>query len=259
MIFYNPILTPCILKPIAFNSLAPWGLELEKLHAAISEVNNIICRLSWGISKGVKRTRSKQNKIALFNRKTALHGRQFNFCGEQVSLLANEQGYFGHILQKIYEQLKAMMSHHSKVIVIRYDFRLYDFTKCNEVMTQFRRKLKRRLKPHYNLKRIGYVWVREWNKEKGEARAQHYHCAIMLDGNQVDYPSKLNEIVRDIWERLNQASVYYPKNQFYVIKRGDTGTLAAARLRLSYLAKVHTKGNKQRYTNNYSTSLIKQK
>ncbi len=259
MIFYSPILTPCILKPITINPLAPWGLALAGLPLAISDINNIIYRLSWALSKGAKHTRRTQNKIALLNRKRVHHGRQFNFYGEDISLLPHKQGYLGHILQQTYEQLTAMMSHHSKVMVIRYDFHLHDFTDCNKVMTLFIKKLKRRLQPHYKFRRLGYVWAREWNKGKDEARAQHYHCAIMLDGNLVNYPGKLNSIVSDIWERLGQAHVHYPRNQFYFIKQGDTQTLADARLRLSYLAKVHTKGNKERYTNNYSTSRIRQK
>ncbi|OUR68618.1 hypothetical protein A9Q73_03655 [Bermanella sp. 47_1433_sub80_T6] len=149
-----------------------------------------------------------------------------------------------------------MMSHHSKVLVVRYDFHLYDHTECNTIMSKFIRKLKRRLKPHYNFKRVGYIWAREWNKSRGQAKAQHYHCAIMLNGNQVRHPDKINAIVTDIWERLGQAHVYLPKHQYYLIKSTDRETLAAARKRLSYLAKVYTKGNKQRYTNNYSTSRL---
>ncbi len=166
MNFYSPILTPCILKPLTINPLAQWGLELSGLPLAISDINNIIDSLSWALSKETKRARRMQNKIAPLNRKRIHDSREFDFYGEKIRLLPLNSGYLGHILQQTYEQLSAMMSHHSRVMLIRYDFHLHDFTDCNKVMTLFIKKLKRRLQPHYKFKRLGYVWVREWNKKK---------------------------------------------------------------------------------------------
>ncbi len=251
----NSILTPGLLKPETYNPLKSCGLELGKLAKRISDINNIIqVHTPWTPSQETL-DQAHHNKSTRL-KKGIHYGCYYPYRNHSIKLLRISSGFYNAILQKCYEQLDAMMSHHSKVLVIRYDFHLHDHTDCNKIMSTFIRKLRKRLKPHYKFKRMGYIWVREWNKEKGLATAQHYHCAIMLNGNQVLHPEKINGIVIDIWDRLGQAHVYLPKHQYYLIKHGDTEKLASARERLSYLAKVYTKGNKERYTNNYSTSRI---
>ncbi len=251
----NPLLAPCYLKPTTFNPLKQCGLKLAKLAKDISDINNILHSITWVPANQYIQRAANRGKFVLQKNKI-LKEPWYSFNGESIKLLPLSNGFYTGILQRCYEQLRAMMSYHSKVLVIRYDFHLYDHTECNTIMSKFIRKLKRRLKPPYNFKRIGYIWAREWNESRGQAKAQHYHCAIMLNGNRVRHPEKINTIVKDIWERLGQAHVYLPKHQYYLIKPTDRETLAAARKRLSYLAKVYTKGNKERYTNNYSTSRL---
>ena len=63
-------------------------------------------------------------------------------------------------------QIDAMLSHHSKIHIIRFDLRVYQYIENNEKMTTFNRRLHKWLKRKYNLKRIGFMWSRETETAK---------------------------------------------------------------------------------------------
>ncbi|NTS75694.1 inovirus-type Gp2 protein [Catenovulum sp. SM1970] len=164
-------------------------------------------------------------------------------------------GLFSDIAKKMIRQVNAMLSHHSKVLVIRYDLRLYQYTPDNRVITVFNRKLNKWLKAKYQVKRIGFIWCREMEK----AKQQHYHYVLMIDGHKVRHPIEILPKVKDIWENNLQGSEYTPKRCYYNLKRDERGSIQRAIWRISYLAKVRSKGNKPAQTKNYGTSRIKQK
>ena len=58
-------------------------------------------------------------------------------------------------------QVDAMLSHHSKIHIIRFDLRVFEFTNDNSIITVFNRRLHKWLKRKYCLKRIGFAWCRE--------------------------------------------------------------------------------------------------
>lgn len=165
------------------------------------------------------------------------------------------QGCFVEILGGINSQLEAMLSYHSRVLVLRLDFHLHDYTPANDAMTKFFRKLKKRLRERYGLLRVGHVWAREIEK----AKAQHYHAAIMLDGNKVRHPANVIKLCEAIWERWGHPKPYTPNDCFYFLTRGDTERFNDAFYRLSYMAKARGKGYRSKNSNDYSASRIKNK
>jgi hypothetical protein len=155
-------------------------------------------------------------------------------------------------IKAMINQVDAMLSHHSKIHLIRFDLRLYEHTQTNKIITVFNRKLFKWLKRKYNFKRIGFVWCRELEK----AKQQHYHYALMLDGHKVNYPLDTTDKIKDIWQQLD-GSVYFPEHCYYNMKRNDYESIQAAIWRISYLAKARGKGHKSAQTKNYGTSRIK--
>lgn len=176
---------------------------------------------------------------------------------------AKTSGINASLMGAILNQLLAIQSYHSKVIVIRIDLRLASgvdecereaYTEGNKLVTIFNRRFHKWLRRQYGFKRIGFFWCREHEK----AKSQHYHYALMLDGSKVGYPKRINEKAISIWGNLS-GSCYIPKTPFYTIQRDDDESRQSAIWRLSYLAKKRGKGYKKAQTKNYGASRIKPK
>jgi len=171
--------------------------------------------------------------------------------------LPNSKKGLGHylpLLEKTVEQLDAMLSYHCQVMVLRIDLRLYVGTTDNKPMSDFIRRLRKRLTAK-GYKRVGYIWCRE----QQSSAAQHYHLAVIVDANKSRHPHNLIELIEYLWETWGHVKPYTPKNCYAVIKRGDDIAYGSQFSRLSYLAKVATKDNREKTTNDYSTSRIRLK
>ena len=152
-------------------------------------------------------------------------------------------------------QLDAMLSHHSKIHLVRFDLHVSEYTQNNEIITKFNRKLFRWLKREYKLKRIGFMWCREQETSDN----QHYHYALMLDGHKVQHPECILEQVKEIWNIHLNGFMYIPESCYYNIERGNDQSRRDAIYRISYLAKAKSKDKKAPQTKNYGTSRIKHK
>jgi predicted nuclease of restriction endonuclease-like RecB superfamily len=61
----------------------------------------------------------------------------------------------------MFGQVDPMLSHHSKMHIIRFDLRVYEYTENNGIITTFNRRLHKWLKRKYNLKHVGFILCRE--------------------------------------------------------------------------------------------------
>jgi hypothetical protein len=158
-------------------------------------------------------------------------------------------------IKAMINQVNAIMSHHSKVHLLRFDLRMSQYTDDNKIITIFNRRLHRWLARKYQLRsdRIGYIWCREMET----AKQQHYHYVLMIDGHKVRHPIKILEKVREIWQQHLGGSEFTPKNCYYNLHRDNYESCQKAIWRISYLAKARGKGYKPSQTKNYSTSRIK--
>jgi len=179
--------------------------------------------------------------------------------GLLLPVWGGKKGKFTHILEAIYHQMNNMLSHHSRVLLVRSDLHLHDYTQNSELLSDFIRKLRKRLKAKYKLTRLGYIWVRERNISNNTKQAQHYHLALMLDGNKVQHPGNIHKLIESIWQNWDQPKPFTPKNSYYKIQRGNQHQFNNAFKRCSYFAKVVTKEDKAPQTNHYSASRIKQR
>lgn len=162
-------------------------------------------------------------------------------------------GCYIEMLARTHDQMAAMLSHHSRVLVVRFELRVNEYSEANELVSNFFRKLKKKLAAQYGLLRIGHLWAREMV----HAKQQHYHACIMLDGNKVLGPQHVLDLCEHIWSGWGQPKVFVPKNCYYRIGRGDAEAFGQAFWRLSYLCKAAGKGHKAPGANDYSLSRIK--
>ncbi|HAS6021101.1 TPA: inovirus-type Gp2 protein [Vibrio vulnificus] len=171
---------------------------------------------------------------------------------EQIwQVMRFNEGMSSKIMRKIMEQLKALFSYYSKLLVIRIDFRSYMSTPNNKAMSSLMAKLTSRLKRRYRCN-VGFVWVREQTEGN-----PHYHAALILNGHKVNHSARVVRLVEELLEHDTTMGFYLPKNCYYLIHRNSTESQQAAVYRLSYLAKNATKGNRPSQTKDYATSRYK--
>ncbi len=150
-------------------------------------------------------------------------------------------------------QIEAMLSHHNKVFLLRFDLHQTEYTKTSQHVSKFFKLYCESLKKKYNLKRVGFAWAREQEK----AEQQHYHCFILVDGNKVKAPHKLTETAKWYWEMLYDGSLCWPEVRcFHRLTRNNKETLEVAIYHISYLAKGRGKGYKPAQAKNFGASRI---
>ena len=184
--------------------------------------------------------------------KQITYDKQIQLGDDSLRILNDKfYGSYLEILNAIKMQLDAMLSHHCKIMVLRVDLHTYELTSNNKLISDFNRRLRKRLKAKYQLKRIGFVWAREQEK----AKSQHYHLAIFLDANKIKHPKKVIELIEHLWEDWDNPKPYTPENCYAIVHRNKKNYQQAFK-RLSYLAKIRGKGYIRENVNNYSTSRI---
>ena len=125
---------------------------------------------------------------------------EITFGDDNLKTLGNSRlGCFLEILECIKQQMDTMLSHHSKIIVVRLDLHVDAYCPDNELMSKFIMKIRKKLCAHFGLKRLGFIWVREQEK----AKKQHYHIAIILDANKVFNTKNVIPIIQRIAEGWN--------------------------------------------------------
>ena len=160
------------------------------------------------------------------------------------------EGHYREILQATVTQLDALQARHSRLLVVVLGLSVWEYTPDNTLLSRFIRKLRKRLKTRFGQEQLGYIWCREQDKSD----KQHYHLALILNGNKNRHPKRIIELVEEIWDGWNQPRPHTPKNCYYLLQRGDEWQFQKVFDRLSYLAKVATKGQRPKATNDYGSS-----
>lgn len=142
------------------------------------------------------------------------------------------------MMRRIFDVVNQVSDLSSRLFVVRYDLHMCEYQNDNRVIELFHRNLFRVLTKNYPKSFLSYVWVRE----KGMSDVQHYHYALLMDGNFIRYPHKLTKIVQLCWHQAAGGStVWMPDNCYYHIKKQDTDGYSKLMLRLSYFGKSNTK------------------
>ena len=169
-----------------------------------------------------------------------------------LKILSDEKyGVYPYMIEKIVEQLDTCIAIHKRVLVVRFDLHLREYSDDNHIISTFMTRQKQRIKRTYKTKDIGHAWAREVETSK----AQHYHVALFIDGDVIQNPSKLLRQIKAKW--FKHGHCYIPEQCFYYIdKHNMEDERAEAIERLSYLAKTRGKGYKDKQAKNYSVSRL---
>jgi hypothetical protein len=179
------------------------------------------------------------------------HGPTYLYNGH-IFRIQNKGGIYTKILSRGISQLEAMLTHYQKVFVYRFDLRCNNYSETNIQLSQFISRLKYWVKRQYK-SRLGFIWVREQNPP---TPTQHYHIAIMINGNKVDTSFRIGKKLKEL-EAQWQGKIGFAPNPYHRVKRNDFTSVQNAIYRISYLAKVETKASKNKTANAYSCSQIK--
>jgi len=186
------------------------------------------------------------------------------FNDENLHINSSEtNGVFPVIIEKSVEQLDICLDKFGRVLVVRFDLSMDEYSGDNHTISIFLNRLKEKLfklKRYRRIRDIGHVWVREVET----AKTQHYHVALFLDGNKIQHPSALLQLIRVKWYK--HGRLWIPKKEhvdddgcFYFIdkkKKDWEEVRRKAIYRLSYLGKTRGKGNKDIQAKNYSVSRL---
>ena len=169
-----------------------------------------------------------------------------------LKILSYEKyGVYPYMIERIVEQLDTCIAIHKRVLVVRFDLHLREYSDDNHIISTFMTRQKQRIKRTYKTKDIGHAWAREIEK----AKVQHYHVALFIDGDVIQNPSKLLRQIKAKW--FKHGHCYIPEQCFYYIdKHNMEDERAEAIERLSYLAKTRGKGYKDKQAKNYSVSRL---
>ena len=178
----------------------------------------------------------------------------YNFNDENLFINSSEtQGIYPNIIEKIVEQLDICLDLHKRVLVVRFDLSLDEYSGDNHTISTFINRQKQRMFKTYRVKNIGHAWKREQETSK----AQHYHVALFIDGNKIQYPSKLLRQIKAKW--FKHGRCWIPDDCFYYLDESKTNfkqMRGEAIYRLSYLGKTRGTGYKDAQSKNYSVSRL---
>lgn len=163
--------------------------------------------------------------------------------------------FYTNLMKRIVEQLEAFLSYHARAFVLIIVLSTKKWTRENALISELIAKLMIKLKGTYKFKRVGYVWCRE----QASSSTQHYHLSIILDGAVIQYPAKVINILKVLWKGVCNGNVSWPENCYYHFQRTDQNTFCDVIYRLSYLAKVWTKGKTPKFVSMFGASRIKLK
>ena len=187
------------------------------------------------------------------NRKHASKKHTYTYRGDRYSVYAGYQatkGLYTPMLKAILDVLYFARESWGRVLVVRFDLNHKGLHMLDSAhISKYIKNLKRKLERKYKTVPL-YVWVREYGAKEG---GQHYHFALLLDGNEVKSSYKVLEIAEATWG----YTFIKPENPYYFLDSREV--MREAVYRLSYLAKVLTKGNREPTKHDYDRSQLRRK
>jgi len=187
--------------------------------------------------------------------KQEIFGDHIEIQGLNYPINTGKEGCYKIIIERTVEQLLAMSSYHSKILVNMFVLQCQGDERYNDKISRLMRKITKHIRRTKNGGKMAYLWVREMNPD----RSTHYHLAIFVNGNTFKSIWRFYLIIRRHWkENWDNGAVHYI-SRTYRITRNDWDETCKAVYHLSYLAKTRTKGCYPYLVNEYCTSRLKAK
>lgn len=157
-------------------------------------------------------------------------------------------GVYPNMLKPILGQIKVLLTHHSRVQLLRFDLHLpvTEFMTAlagNQVASKFFKQIRQDLGSR-NWNYQDKV-IQGWTREIGESNNAHYHCYIGVSSTvrlgtfYGDTPTLLWKLIYNRWEELTGGSVR--PSGHHVVNRFNHEQLSTAFYHLSYLCKARSK------------------
>ncbi len=218
--------------------------------------------------------------------KTYIYGDVFEAVtrdGKVIKLPINtikESGCCVQHLQSMFSQIEAMLSWHSKVLMIVFEVHMKVFTPDNKAFSRFLEQAEKRIFRFYKrefdikLNRMGLCWGREihldkeqqkifvaseWAREQEKAKKQHYHVIMLLDGDSVQSYWNVSQIIKEMIEadcRKDIFASHWIEHEPVMIYRNNRESLEKAFYWASYAAKERGKGYRAKTANDFSVSKV---
>lgn len=215
-------------------------------NANLATVNNNILS-NETIEKKPKRSKRTRNRKKTTNKQHHL----FEGNHYEVNTGGGKYEVYPQIIDGIIERLTV----NKRSFAFHFGLHQKDYqTETSKMISQFFDRLKKRLRTQYSgIGAIHYVWVRE----EENAKAQHYHVALILNYDVVRSSYKTGEIIREVWASIRDGNSARIHNGTHQVK--DDNSLRNAIYHLSYLAKERGKGYRPAQSKDYGKSLLKRK
>lgn len=145
-------------------------------------------------------------------------------------------------LEKVFSTLHALSEQTSKLFVLRFDLHLPKYTELNTHISDLRDRLYERIDQNISSRDRNYISAKRrkaliWAREQLSSNAQHYHCALILDGNLFNRPTKILGWIKACWTTLTNGYVSSIPHPYYNLDTRDLMERQRVIYRLSYLAK----------------------
>lgn len=156
------------------------------------------------------------------------------------------------IMRSILDTVLEIFSRSTKVLVVRFDLHVKEHSETNLIMSKFSKVLTKTLHKYYANTWFHLIWVRE----HGHSPYQHYHCALMANGQKINHPGKLNKLMALCWYEVSGGTFSLPTNCYYLWQLGNNKLFGHIIYRLSYLAKNTTKKRFNKNTKRHGSRRI---
>ena len=144
-------------------------------------------------------------------------------------------GCFTEPLREMIERIVGAVERYKRVLFVRCDLSMGEYEPTNERLSAFLKQARRYVRREYGAS-LEYAWCRE----QESANRQHYHLALLIDGDKLRHPARLYEALAEIWQRKG-GRLSKPENGYLMT---DSHNIADAVYRVSYLAKERGKGDR---------------
>ena len=142
-------------------------------------------------------------------------------------------GCYTQPLREIIQRIVEAVAHYRRVLFVRLDLSMGEGAATSERLSAFLKLASRYVRREYQT-RLEYVWCRELEA----AKHQHYHLALLIDGDKLRHPARLYEELAEIWQRKG-GRLSIPENGYLMT---DDHNITEAVYRVSYLTKERGKG-----------------
>ncbi|MFM5013649.1 inovirus-type Gp2 protein [Aeromonas veronii] len=142
-------------------------------------------------------------------------------------------GCYTKPLSEMIRRIVEAVARYRRVLFVRLDLSMGEGEATSKRLSVFLKQAGRHVMREHGT-RLEYVWCREQEK----AKRQHYHLALLIDGDKLRHPARLYKELAEIWQRKG-GRLSIPENGYLMT---DSHNIAEAVYRVSYLTKERGKG-----------------